>query len=99
MYNPNNPVEIWDISLTAAVTHHEHDIVVDNQVSGTEGIYNAADDGLDDAAVARYCCTSARCLCAGSIRKRARAGSSVFWVWQAKEGCEEMNVITLPVSK
>jgi hypothetical protein len=48
----STPVLIWNISSTAAVTHHEHDIAVDHQSKGTVGTYNAADDGLDSASVA-----------------------------------------------
>lgn len=46
------PTLIWSIPGGAAVTHHEYDIVVDNQVSGTVGTYHAAHDGLDSATVA-----------------------------------------------
>lgn len=46
------PELIWSIPSNASVTHHEYDIVVDNQVSGTAGTYNAANDGIDDADVA-----------------------------------------------
>ena len=48
--NPD-PVEIWNISSTAAVTHHEHDIVIDKQSDGADtGKYNAASDGIDSSA-------------------------------------------------
>ena len=43
---------IWSIPTGAAVTNTPYDIVVDNQVSGTVGTYNAADDGLDSASIA-----------------------------------------------
>ena len=42
------PALIWEIPAGATVTHHEYDIVVDDQ----NGVYNAADDGLDSATVA-----------------------------------------------
>jgi hypothetical protein len=50
---PNsNPVAIWNISSTATVTNHEHDIVVYNLESGIVGTYRVAYDGLDSASVA-----------------------------------------------
>ena len=42
---------IWSIPEGAAVTNTPYDIVVDN-LDGTVGTYNAADDGLDSASVA-----------------------------------------------
>ena len=47
----DQPVSIWAI-LSGADSHHEYDIVLDNQDSGTVGTYNAADDGLDSTTVA-----------------------------------------------
>jgi hypothetical protein len=43
---------IWAIPEGAAVTNTPYDIVADNQVRGTVGTYNAADDCLDSATVA-----------------------------------------------
>ncbi len=48
------PTLIWIIPLGAPITHHEYDIVVDNQESGTVGTYNAASDGIDSATVAGF---------------------------------------------
>jgi hypothetical protein len=46
------PTEIWAISGGASITHHEFDITLDSQESGTVGTYNAASDGIDSATVA-----------------------------------------------
>jgi hypothetical protein len=43
------PTTIWAISGGASITHHEYDIVIDNQESGIVGTYNAASDGIDSA--------------------------------------------------
>jgi hypothetical protein len=43
------PTVIWAIPVSASITHHEYDIVIDNQESGTVGTYNAASDGIDSA--------------------------------------------------
>jgi len=43
---------IWSIPVDAPITHHEYDIILDNQEAGNVGTYNAADDGIDDASVA-----------------------------------------------
>jgi hypothetical protein len=46
------PTEIWVIPGGASVTHHEYDLIIDSQESGTVGTYNAASDGIDSATVA-----------------------------------------------
>lgn len=43
---------IWSIPSDAPITHHNYDIVFDNQQAGTVGTYDAADDGIDSTTVA-----------------------------------------------
>ena len=43
---------IWAIPAGAQITHHEYDIVFDNQGSGTVGTYNSTSDGIDSTTVA-----------------------------------------------
>ena len=46
------PTLIWSIPSDAPITHHNYDIVFDNQETGTVGTYNDASDGIDSATVA-----------------------------------------------
>jgi hypothetical protein len=45
---------IWSIPDGATATNTPYDIVVDNQVNGTVGTYNATSDGLDLASVVGF---------------------------------------------
>ena len=47
-----SPTLIWDIPSDAAVTHHEYDIVLDNQSGSDVGMYNSASDRIDSAIAA-----------------------------------------------
>ncbi|MDY6930832.1 MAG: hypothetical protein SVJ22_02805, partial [Halobacteriota archaeon] len=47
-----SPTLIWDIPSDAAVTHHEYDIVLDNQIGSDVGVYNSASDRIDSATAA-----------------------------------------------
>ncbi|MDY6931762.1 MAG: NosD domain-containing protein [Halobacteriota archaeon] len=47
-----SPTLIWDIPSDAAVTHHEYDIVLDNQSGTNVGVYNSASDRIDSAIAA-----------------------------------------------
>ena len=48
------PTLIWSIPSGAPITHHNYDIVFDNQETGTVGTYNSTTDGIDSATVAGF---------------------------------------------
>lgn len=48
------PTLIWHIPPAAPITHHNYDIVFDNQEAGTVGTYNSTSDGVDSTTVAGF---------------------------------------------
>lgn len=48
------PTLIWHIPPAAPITHHNYDIVFDDQEAGTVGTYNSTSDGLDSTTVAGF---------------------------------------------